>query len=126
MATLFEILGEGTYVEMMKAVGLRPEPEQTHPYAKCTSPSRCTEHRRVYRRLLKAQREAVIKVSKVSVAETALRLLAEEAPKLTEDRVTELARVARIDPNPTRLPSVTVNEALQTVARRALYVGGKA
>lgn len=124
MATLFEILGEGTYTQLLAVCS--PEPTPEHPYAACKSPSRCPAHRRTYRKLLKARAEASVFMAPVSIAETALRLLAEEAPLLPEERLDDLARLAHIDPTPTRLESVTRGEALRTVARRALYVDGKA
>lgn len=65
MATLFETLGYGTWVDLRKHIGAplprelaNPRPPSTHTYDSCRKPSQCEEHRRQYRRRLQERKEA--------------------------------------------------------------------
>lgn len=124
MARLYELVGEGTWTDLLRAVSAHPSPAPTHPYAACPHRSRCPEHRRAYRRLLKAAKASVLFQHQTAL-EQALHLLAHHGHHLSDSALTDLALIARCDPNPTRLESQSRGDVLQTMARRVLYAGGK-
>ena len=133
MATLLEMLGEGTFAKLHEIVTQRPEstvvvPAATpHQYDDCSNKSRCPEHRRAYRMLLKARKDvtATVTTSSTKPAELALRVLADRASTMPEANLIAVCKIARIDNDPIRVLTVTRGEQVQSDARRALALVGK-